>query len=91
MKTTMATMVLAAALAACGAEADRSAEAQYWDRSVAEFPALAGETDDAPRLQRAVDASANKVLFVPAGDYKLAQTLVITNFCSVLMHKCARF
>ena len=91
MKTTMATMVLAAALAACGAEADRSAEAQYWDKSVAEFPLLAGEADDAPRLQRAVDASANKVLFVPAGDYRLAQTLVITNFCSVLMHKCARF
>ena len=91
MKTTMATMVLAAALAACGAESDKSAEAQYWDRSVAEFPALAGETDDAPRLQRAVDASANKVLFVPAGDYRLAQTLVITNFCSVLMHKGARF
>ena len=91
MKTTMVTMVLAAALAACGAEADRSAEAQYWDRSVAEFPAFAGETDDAPRLQRAVDASANKVLFVPAGDYRLAQTLVITNFCSVLMHKGARF
>ena len=77
--------------AALAAAADRSAEAQYWDRSVSEFPALAGETDDAPRLQRAVNASANKVLFVPAGDYKLAQTLVITNFCSVLMHKCARF
>jgi len=83
--------VCVVAMGLCGAAADRSAEAQYWDRSVGEFPALAGETDDAPRLQRAVDASANKVLFVPAGDYKLAQTLVITNFCSVLMHKGARF
>ena len=83
--------VCVVALGLCGAAADRGAEAQYWDRSVGEFPALAGETDDAPRLQRAVDASANKVLFVPAGDYKLAQTLVITNFCSVLMHKGARF
>ena len=46
MKARMATMVLAAALVACGAEADRSAEAQYWDRSVSEFPALAGETLD---------------------------------------------
>ena len=59
-------VVLALALAACGAAADKSAEAQYWDKSVADFPALAGEADDAPRLQRAVDASANKVLFVPA-------------------------
>ena len=82
---------VSAALAACGAAADRSVEVQYWDRSVSEFPAQEGETDDAPRLQRAVDASANKVLFVPAGDYRLAQTLVITNFCSVLMHKGARF
>ena len=83
--------VCVVALGLCGAAADRGVEAQYWDRSVGEFPALAGETDDAPRLQRAVDASANKVLFVPAGDYRLAQTLVITNFCSVLMHKGARF
>ena len=89
MKNTTIALFAAMTLAACGAAADRSAEAQYWDRSVSEFPALAGETDDAPRLQRAVDASANKVLFVPAGDYKLAQTLVVTNHCSLLMHKNA--
>ena len=60
MKNTTIALFAAMTLAACGAAADRSAEAQYWDRSVAEFTALAGETDDAPRLQRAVDASANK-------------------------------
>ena len=85
-------IVLAAAfcvLAVCAAE--RCEEAQYWDHSVDECPALPGETDDQPRLQRAVYACANKVLFVPAGDYKFDRTLVVTNYCSVLMHKRARF
>ena len=64
-----ATALLAVlALTTCGMAADLSAEAQYWDKRVAEFPAWAGETDDAPRLQRAVYASANKLLFVPGGD-----------------------
>ena len=78
------------ALGLCQMAEAVSGEPQYWDRSVAEFPRIAGETDDAPRLQRAVHACANQVLFVPSGDYRLAQTLVITNFCSVLMHKGAR-
>lgn len=65
-------------------------EACYWDRSVAEFPRRAGETDDTGRLQRAVDDTAGGVLFVPAGDYRLGRTLQITNLCSVLMHKRAR-
>lgn len=72
----------------CAACAD--AGGGYWDRSAAAFAARPGETDDAPRLQRAVDACANQVLFIPAGEYRLAQTLVVTNFCSILMHKNAR-
>ena len=70
---------------------DKCRDVEYWDHSVDEFPALPGETDDQPRLQRAVHACANKVLFVPAGDYKFDRTLVVTNYCSVLMHKRARF
>ena len=63
----------------------------YWDRTVAEFPVLPGETNDTDRLQRAIDASGGGVLFVPAGDYRISRTLQITNLCSVLMHKRARF
>ena len=50
------------------------------DHSIAEFPRLAGETDDAPRFQRAVDACCGGgVLTVPSGDYTVAQTVFVTN------------
>ena len=59
------------------------------DRSAGDFPRRAGETDDAPRLQRAIDASSGDTLFVPSGTFELAQTLVVTNHCSLLLHKNA--
>ena len=56
------------------------------DHSITEFPRLAGETDDAPRFQRAVDACrGGGVLSVPSGDYTLAKTVVVTNLCSIEM------
>ena len=56
------------------------------DRSVTEFPRLAGETDDAPRFQRAVDSCCGGgVLTVPSGDYTLARTVFVTNLCSIEM------
>jgi hypothetical protein len=60
------------------------------DASVADFPRLAGETDDAPRLQRAIDATTGGVLYLPRGDYEIASALVVTNRCSLLMHKSAK-
>ena len=61
------------------------------DHSVSEFPRLAGETDDAPRFQRAVDACrGGGVLTVPSGDYTLANTVLVTNLCSVEMSPGAR-
>ena len=46
------------------------------DHSVTEFPRLAGETDDAPRFQRAVDACyGGGLLTVPGGSYAFARTL----------------
>ena len=59
------------------------------DASAADFPRLTGETDDAPRLQRAIDATTGGVLYLPRGDYEIASTLVISNRCSLLMHKSA--
>ena len=59
------------------------------DRSADDFPRLAGEADDSRRLQRAIDATSSGVLFVPAGTYDVAATLLVTNHCSLLMHKNA--
>ena len=59
------------------------------DRSLAEFPRFAGETDDAPRFQRAVDACTCAVLTVPGGDYMFAKTVVVTNLCSIEMSPSA--
>ena len=60
------------------------------DHSVDEFPRLAGETDDAPRFQRAVDACrGGGLLTVPSGDYQFASTLHVTNLCSVKLAPAA--
>ena len=60
------------------------------DHSVEEFPRLAGETDDAPRFQRAVDACyGGGLLTVPGGNYQFASTLYITNLCSVKLAPAA--
>ena len=61
------------------------------DHSLTEFPRLAGETDDAPRFQRAVDACyGGGLLTVPSGNYTLAQTVFVTNLCSIEMSPGAR-
>ena len=60
------------------------------DNSLADFPRLAGETDDAPRFQRAVDACQGGVLSVPGEDYVFAQTVYVTNLCSIVMSPSAR-
>lgn len=59
------------------------------DHSIDEFPRLADESDDAPRLQRAVEATPGGVLRIPAGTYALSATLSITNSCSLEMNKSA--
>ena len=60
------------------------------DNNIIDFPRLAGETDDAPRFQRAVDACAGGVLTVPGDDYVFAKTLYVTNLCSLVMSPSAR-
>lgn len=69
-----------ACAAACPADADGT---------LAAFPRRAGETDDAPRVQRAIDAFPSGVLSIPAGRYAIARTLVVTNMCSLRLHKNA--
>ena len=81
----------AAMAAACGWMfcAFASAVPAGVDRSVAEFSRAAGEADDSGRLQRAIDMTSGGVIYVPAGTYDVATTLVVTNHCSILMHKNA--
>ena len=57
--------------------------------SMDDFPRLEGETDDAPRFQRAVDACTCAVLTVPGGDYTFAKTVLVTNLCSIEMSPSA--
>jgi len=61
------------------------------DASLSDFPRLNNETDDAPRIRRAVEACPSGVLYVPAGIYEIASPVVVTNLCSFLMHKSAIF
>ena len=61
------------------------------DHSITEFPRIAGETDDAPRFQRAVDACyGGGLLTVPGGNYTIARTVFVTNLCSIEMSPGAR-
>ncbi len=59
------------------------------DHTLADFPRLANETDDAPRIQRAIDACPSGVLYIPGGIYEIAAPLCIKNLCSLLLHKSA--
>lgn len=40
-----------------------------FDTIVTDFPRLANEHDDSPRIQRAIDATPNGILCIPKGDY----------------------
>ena len=59
------------------------------DRSMDEFPRAAGEVDDTARIQRAIDATPSGVLYMPRGLYLISSTIVVTNLCSLDLHKSA--
>ena len=63
----------------------------FADSSLDAFPRLEGEGDDAPRIQRAVDATPSGVLTVPAGMYMVSSPIVVTNLCSLSLNKSATF
>ena len=60
-----------------------------YDANLANFPRLAGETDDSPRFVRAISSTPNGVLCVPKGEYDIGSMIKITNRCSLLMHPAA--
>ena len=61
-----------------------------YDTILSDFLRYDGETDDSPRIQRAIDATPNGILCIPKGDYKIASPLFIKNRCSLDMHSAAR-
>ena len=61
----------------------------YYDICLDDYRRLSGEVDDSGSLQRAIDDCPHGVLYLPKGHYHLSRMLVISNFCSVRMHKSA--
>lgn len=61
-----------------------------YDTHLNNYPRLAGECDDSPRIQRAIDATPNGIVAIPKGDYEIASPLFIKNRCSLDMHPAAR-
>lgn len=61
------------------------------DRSLAEFPRQDHETDDSPRIRRAIGTCPSGVLYVPAGIYEIASPVIVDNLCSLFLHKSAIF
>ncbi len=82
-------VLLLVAVVVFAAPAFASGDADY-DVSVADFPRLAGETDDGARIQRAVDATEpGSVLYFPKALYETSRTIQVTNCASLLLHKSA--
>ncbi len=60
------------------------------DTLLSDFPRLPHESDDTPRIQRAINSTENGILCIPKGDYEIASPLFIKNRCSLDMHPAAR-
>lgn len=60
-----------------------------WDADLRDFPRLAGETDDSPRIMRAISAAPNGIVLIPKGEYEIAEMLLVTNHASLDMHPAA--
>ena len=48
-----------------------------YDTILTDFPRLNGETNDSPRIQRAIDATDNGILCIPKGNYDICETIMI--------------
>ncbi len=57
-----------------------------YDVVLTDYPRLTGETDDSPRIQRAIDAAAGGVLYIPRGKYEIAEMLLDHCGTSIEMH-----
>lgn len=61
-----------------------------WDADVSDFPRQAEETGDSARILRAVEAAGKGgVVWFPRGEYEIDAMLVVSNQCSLWLHKSA--
>ena len=60
-----------------------------YDANVADFPRLPGETDDSPRIDRAIEAAAGGELYVPKGVYEIATPIEVKGYTSIQFHSSA--
>ena len=60
-----------------------------YDANVADFPRLPGETDDSPRIMRAIEAAAGGELYVPKGVYEIATPIEVKSCTSIQFHSSA--
>lgn len=61
-----------------------------YDNTLKDFLRLDSDKSDSERVQRAINATENGVLYIPKGDYDIKSPLVIENRCSLKMHPAAR-
>ena len=53
--------------------------------NLSDYPRLPNETDDAPRIQRAIDDAELLTVYIPEGTYEIASPLIIKNQASIQM------
>ena len=60
-----------------------------YDICLSDYPRFPEETDDSPRIIRAIQDCPNGILYIPKGVYEIESPIVIRNFCSLRMHPAA--
>ena len=58
--------------------------------NVNDYQRLNSESDDAGRIQRAIDANPKGVVVFPEGTYTISNTIHVTNHCSLKLAKNAK-
>ena len=54
-----------------------------YDICLSDYPRFPEETDDSPRIIRAIQDCPNGILYIPKGVYEIESPIVIRNFCSL--------
>jgi hypothetical protein len=63
---------------------------KMYDNILSDFLKFDLDKSDSERIQRAIDATENGILYIPKGDYSIKTPLLIKNRCSLKMHPAAR-
>ena len=61
-----------------------------YDNILSDFLKSDLDKSDSERIQRAIDATENGILYIPKGDYSIKTPILIKNRCSLKMHPAAR-